>query len=437
MLELGCGDGGNALAIAQTLPGASVVGLDAAGAAIERGRVLASAAGLRNVELRRADLTDHPIAGEADYVIAHGVYSWIPPAARGALLEWCRRCLAPHGIAFVSYNAYPGSYLRDMARDILAFHLRGVAGPDDRLAMAHELMETIVAAETPSPYARVLREHLQRMLTFSDALLYHDDLAPISTPFYFHEFIEHAAHHGLQFLSEADLSDSQLRDVPERVAEFMATVPDDVVVREQYLDFFTNRMFRQSLLVGAAASVRREIYEDRIDGLWLSCPARWDGERFTTPSGSSMTTSDPGVAAAMHELCDRWPESIQFDELLVRAARRLGAAALSPDAVDQLRGVMFEAYLGRFVLLHGCALPVTARAGERPVAGALARAQCRAGAAQLTTQLGTNWAPETELQRRLIPLLDGRRDRDALACELATDVGSTLDELARDGLLCG
>jgi hypothetical protein len=354
------------------------------------------------------------------------------------LLDRCRRSLAPHGIAFVSYNAYPGSYLRDMARDVLAFHLRGVVAPAQRLTRAHELMETIVAAETPTPYARVLREHLQRMLAASDALLYHDDLAPISTPFYFHEFVEHTAAHELQFLSEAQLSDSQLRDVPAHVGEFIASLPDDVVLREQYLDFFTNRMFRQTLLVRAAVPVHHEISDNRIDGLAISCPASRDGDRFVTPSGASMTTTNPFVSAAMNELGDCWPESVTFDELLRRVARRVEVDTLAEVAVQQLRAVVLEGYLGQVVLLHGCAMPARARAGERPSAGALARAQRRAGSTVLTTLLGTNCTIDNELGDQLLPLLDGQRDRETLASELGVKravIDGTLTGLARQGLL--
>ena len=441
MLELGCGDGGNALAIAQTLPGAHVVAVDVARPAIERGLALARAAGLDNVELRCGDLAEFgclEAVGEFDYIIAHGVYSWIPPAARVALLERCRRSLAPHGIAFVSYNAYPGSYLRDMARDVLAFHLRGIVTPAERLTSAHQLMETIVAAETPTPYARVLREQLQRMLAASDALLYHDELASISTPFYFHEFIEHAAAHELQFLSEAQLSDSQLRDVPADVGEFIAGLPDDVVVREQYLDFFTNRMFRQTLLVHAAAPVDREISDHRIDGLAISCPASWDGERFVTAGGASITTTNALVSAAIHELCDCWPESVVFDELLGRVVRRVEVDTLAEVVVQQLRGVVLEAYLGQLVLLHGCAMPARARASECPSACALARAQCRAGSTVLTTLLGTNCTIDNDLGQQLLPRLDGQRDRETLASELAIEraaIDETLTGLARQGLL--
>jgi SAM-dependent methyltransferase len=421
VLELGCGDGANALTVAQTLPGARVTGLDAASAPIGRGLALARAAGLENVQLLVGDLADsEPLdgLGPFDYIIAHGVYSWISPALRGALLERCRRSLAADGIAFVSYNAYPGSYLRDMVRDILEYHLRGISEPTDRLAGARELMETIASIETPSPYARVLREHLQRMLAASDALLYHDDLAPVSTPFYFHEFIEHATAHGLQFLSEAELSESQMRDVPDRVAGLMGTVGDDVVMREQYLDFFRNRMFRQTLLVHEAAPVQRTIDDGRLAEMHIASPARFDGEQFVTPEGVSMTTSDPLVAAAMQELSDCWPATLSFEDLTGRCAARLAPDPLTPRHEDQLRGALLEIFLGRIVQLYGCPLPVTARPTAHPVSSPLARAQCRTMLPVLSTLTGGNCALEQELQRRLLVLLNGTRDQNTLAAQL-------------------
>jgi hypothetical protein len=74
--------------IAQTLPDAQVVGLDAAAAAIERGEAVRRPAGLGNIELRVADLLDlgrMEDLGPVDYIMAHGVYSWIPPATRACL----------------------------------------------------------------------------------------------------------------------------------------------------------------------------------------------------------------------------------------------------------------------------------------------------------------------------------------------------------------
>ena len=442
MLELGCGDGGNSLAIAQTLPGATVVGVDASASAIARGRALASSAGLANVELRVAEfgavdsLAD---LGPVDYVIAHGVYSWIPPAARGALLELTRRALAPHGIAFVSYNAYPGSYLRDMTRDILAYHLQGVHAPAERLAGAQHLMRSIVSVDSPTPYARVLREQLQRMLDGSDALLYHDDLAAISTPFYFHEFMEHAAAHGLQFLSEADLADSQLRDVPEGVGELIGSLPPDVVVREQYLDFFSNRAFRQTLIVRAELRLRRGVDDAALEALTLSSPARRSEDGFVSPDGAVMRTADPLVAAAMDELCERWPEPLTFEDLLTAAAGRAGAEPVSDERGRGVRRVLLDAHLAHLVLLNtGGASELSAHPGPRPLASALARAQCAAGAPVLSTLIPGNLPFDDATDRRLLPLLDGTRDRPALAAQLDIaphELKQALERLARFGLI--
>ena len=97
VLELGCGDGGNAMAVACSWPGSRVVGVDLAPGAIARGRALAAEAGIANVDLRVGDIARLPAdLGEFDYVVAHGVYSWVPEPVRAALLDACRRFLAPH-----------------------------------------------------------------------------------------------------------------------------------------------------------------------------------------------------------------------------------------------------------------------------------------------------------------------------------------------------
>lgn len=442
MLELGCGDGGNALSIAQTLPGAQVLGVDAAGAAIARGSKLAQAAGLENVELRAGDFESLAAdeLGSVDYVIAHGVYSWIPPAARVALLACVARCLAPHGIAFLSYNAYPGSYLRDMARDVLRFHLRDVEDPAARLAGAHELMRTIVAIDEPTPYARVLREHLERMLGASDALLFHDDLAEVSTPFYLHEVVEHAQRHGLRFLAEADLAESLMRDVPDDAARLMATLPDDAVVREQYLDFFKNRMFRQTLLCRAEAPVRRALDDGALERLSIASSARagertLDGaETFATPEGATMTTSEPLVRGAMDALAAAWPAALPFPALLERALEAAGPDAPAELVAARLREVLLEAHLARVVQLHGCPPPVARSAGERPRASGLARAQVAAGKPVVSSLLHAN-VRLTDADAALVALLDGMRDWPVLRAELGRGEPELEEALARLGSL--
>jgi hypothetical protein len=407
------------------------------------------------------------------------VYSWIPPRARACLLACIRRTLTPTGIAYVSYNAYPGSYLRDMARDILGYHVRDIEDPGQKLARAQELMQTIVEIEEPSPYAQVLRQHMERMLRYTDALLLHDDLAEVSTPFYFHEFIEHAGHHGLTFLSEADLFESQMRDVPAGAEQLMRELPD-VVEREQYLDFFKNRMFRQTLLCHLGTPIGRELdvraldrfsvgsqlrVEDRAAGETQASgtgePARGErprdgeppsqghevrvedprsipGETFTTPEGFTVTTSEPLVKAALHALAGAWPAAVDFPRLLGLATAAAGSDASGELVAARLRTVLLEAYLARIVVLQSCPPPLAAQPGERPLASPLARAQCRAGAPAISSLMHANVRLEGALEPALLGLLDGTRDRKALIDELSTsaeELDTALRRLASVGLL--
>lgn len=437
VLELGCGDGANVLSMAQTLPEASLVGVDASAAAIGRGADLAAAAGLANVELRVAQLEALPEdLGEFDYIVSHGVYSWVSPRARGALLGCCSERLRGEGIAYVSYNAYPGCHLRDMTREILRYHVREVADPQERLRRAQQLMQTIVAIEEPSVYARALREQMERMLSYSDGLLFHDDLAEISTPFYFHEFVEHAAAHGLRFLSEAELSESRMEGVPASAGELFVTIADDPLAREQYMDFFRNRTFRRTLLCREQVRVRRELADVQLEGFAISSAARpapqddlGEQQTFVTPEGYSVTASEPLVLAALRALADCWPAALEFSALLERS---LSATDASPElAAARLRTVLLEAHVAQVVDLHAMPPPVSPRAGERPCASPLARAQFAAGLPAVSSLLHVNARLEGDLEPRLLVLLDGTRDRQALARELSCTAQQAEEALAR------
>src|SRR3954471_17103755 len=100
VLELGCGDGGNLIPMALVLPESDFLGVDLAGEPIARGRSTIDALGLRNIEMRQDDLRAFANGADAgqeqfDFIIAHGVYSWVPEDVRDALLHICRRRLAP------------------------------------------------------------------------------------------------------------------------------------------------------------------------------------------------------------------------------------------------------------------------------------------------------------------------------------------------------
>src|ERR1700730_8529631 len=126
-LGLGCGDGGNLIPMAFNLPGSSFTGIDLSATAISRGLELITQLGLANIHIQQLDLMDmNTDSGEYDYIIAHGLYSCVPPVVRERVLETCKSQLAPNGVAFISYNAYPGGHLHDTVLEMMRFHTRHV-----------------------------------------------------------------------------------------------------------------------------------------------------------------------------------------------------------------------------------------------------------------------------------------------------------------------
>jgi SAM-dependent methyltransferase len=412
LLELGCGDGGNLVPMAYALPGSAFCGVDLSARAIERAEAQRVALGLANLGLHRADLTALPALGTFDYVVAHGVYSWIPPAARDALLAACRAHLAPGGVAYVSYDVMPGGHLREITRQILRWHLRGVDDPAERIAQARALLRALADAG---------QEQAAWALDQGDAALYHDELAPHHEAILFTDFVAHAQRHRLAFLAEADVFEMEASGLPDELA-------GDVIAREQYLDFFKNRMFRQTLLYHAG-SARREPAGDVARGMLAATPARPAGAvgpgrvEFRGPRGASLTTDHDAVKAALVALGDAWP-------------RALPVAELDGEAVCE---ALLRAYAVNLVQLHVWAPDIATTPSERPVASAVARLQAAEGTRITNLRHGSIEVPD-ELGRRLITLLDGTRDRAALARELGRptdEVDRSLLGLTRLALLKG
>src|SRR5438477_6303081 len=146
VLELGCAAGGNMLPMAEALPEATFVGIDLSARQIEDGLSAVRRLGLSNVTLRRQDILDVTDAdGRFDYVIAHGIYSWVPPHVREKVLEVCAGNLSPDGVAYVSYKCYPGAYQPQAIRELVLYHLRRFAGagPQERVRQARAVLDLI------------------------------------------------------------------------------------------------------------------------------------------------------------------------------------------------------------------------------------------------------------------------------------------------------
>src|SRR5690606_25534400 len=152
-----CAAGGNLLPIADANPDAQCIGVDYSRRQINDGQNIIQAVGLNNVELRHASIADVDESyGKFDYIICHGVFSWVPPEIQDHILQGCRRKLTENGVAYVSYNTYPGWHMREMIRDMMRYHVSQFADAATKIKQAravHKFLSENVPESRNKAYA--------------------------------------------------------------------------------------------------------------------------------------------------------------------------------------------------------------------------------------------------------------------------------------------
>jgi SAM-dependent methyltransferase/methyltransferase-like protein len=448
LLELGCGDGANLLPLAAALPAATLVGIDRAARPIAAGQAAAAALGLANLTLTVCDVRALPAdLGAFDYIVAHGLYAWAPADVQAAVLASCARHLAPGGVAYVSYAAYPGWHLFGVVRDLLRYYTRAIADPFERAATALALLDRL-ATSIPDErgafgrlinfYAGFLKQRMDELGEARFAYILHDTLAEVHQPLYLHEFVARAAAHGLHYLTDADLSITLHGDAPPGAVAAARALGAGVIEQEQALDFFRGRAFHRTLLCHATAPVERAPAPERVYGLFVSSPARpvaatvdlhgpAAAEFRVAGTDEPLRLDRPLSKAALLVLGEQWPRALPFDALLAAARARLGRPAAGDGEERLLADDLLRAYCrsARLVGLHVEPPRPAVAAGARPIASAVARREARFRAE--VTNLYHQTVTLDGFRHCLLGLLDGSRDRAALLAALA--------ELAADGRL--
>jgi SAM-dependent methyltransferase len=416
MLELGCGNGASLLAYGYALPGSEFVGIDLAARPVGIGNAKIEALGLRNVTLHCADVMDVDESyGQFDFIFAHGLFSWVPGPVRERVLEVCRSLLAPNGVAYLSYNAYPGSYQRDMLRAILQIHTRNIGDPAEKIRQSVGLIEFIRSSPfRDTPYHAFFDGvHEYRGKTPPEVLLY-DELGSVNQPFFFHEFASLAASHGLQYVNEA-VFDQTLPALPPQLKQALDSLGNDVVTFEQYLDFLTGRAFRQTLLCRHGVELDHRRRWEPLRELYFASPVLSQPSKDTDPPGSrryagmhgrSAAVSDASVQRALGHLSSVWPSIVPFEEL---------AAAGGGDT-----GVLGQHLLqfaeANFVKVHAHPFRLASGISEKPRASLLARRQL--GERFLANLFCEPVAVTDPLGKLVFARLDGTRNKADLAMEL-------------------
>ena len=434
VLELGCSTGGNIMPMAELLPDSTFLGVDLSQRQVAAGQQMLAELKLKNIELRHASITNVDESyGKFDYIICHGVYSWVPDAVQSKIMSICKENLNPAGIAYISYNTLPGWHMRGMVRDMMRYHANRFGDAPTRIGQARALLDFLVKAsgDVNNAYTSLLKGEVELLKQCQDWYLFHEHLEEINSPIYFYQFVERANAHGLKFLGEAHVKSMVPGNYPPEVEEVLQRLSNDIIHIEQYMDFLRNRTFRQSLLCQADQKPQYGIDPIRLRGLHIASALRPNSpkpdlattaaEKFQTPfQPNTVTVTDPLPKHAIMILAEAWPRTLPFEHV-VREARQRLTPALKGDAAavtrdEQTLGRMFLQFLtspvDRLVEVRSRPLPIAREPGDRPKTTKLARLQAQRGvpAVGLKHEMATLGQFEAEILQRL----DGLRDRTRL-----------------------
>ena len=428
ILEIGCGNGNNLISIAYLYPKSHCLGVDISSKSITSGSEKISALGLSNIQLKCLNILDiSKDLGSFDYIICHGIFSWVPENVRNKILQIFSSQLSENGIGFLSYNTYPGWHTRGIARDILKFSSKTKKTlPESKLAIAEiiELLKRGPAASRPELLSELTTAYQQ-----PDWYLAHDYLAEENRPYYLYEFVDLLGQNGLQYLAEAEMPKMLSADLTPEAQKVLLTVSRDWLTRNQYLDFYRNTMFRRSLICKAGLNIQRTLDEKQIDNFKIASQMKTSISEsdlknqvrinFKNPNGGALEIPDRTMAMAMMVLSRTWPSAMSLNELVSACNNKLSMAGIFESIdVSKLRNLLLKSYAADLVEFYLTPPALSTDIADRPIASKLARIEALSSA-QVTT-LRHELIKLNEKELNLIKQLDGSKSKQELQQEKET-----------------
>lgn len=248
--EIGCGDGFTACLLAAANPQTHFTGIDINPDHIDAARRLALQAGLRNVEFRLSDISaDRRTIGSFEFIVAHGIYSWVSPETRNAIMHFTARSLAPGGVFYLHYMTQPGAAPFAIFQSIFRQMVASEDGNIERgIEAGLDLIAKLKAAGAgffiAHPAAASTLEHLGRQEL---GYIAHEYLNDNFSPLHVADVMETAVSVGLHLVGSAtSIENIDALSVPGSVARVLQGVSDSAM-RETVKDVARNQSLRRDL----------------------------------------------------------------------------------------------------------------------------------------------------------------------------------------------
>ena len=429
VLEIGSAEGGNIVPLALRFQNAEFVGIDISPVQIERGKKHVRELALSNVQLVCCSVTDLPAnLGQFDFIICHGIYSWVEMPVQNAIFAALKNHLAPHGIGFVSYNVLPGWRTKQVFRDAaLTLMPAGLSLPE-RVDAASDILNFLAQhSDAKTAYGMALQESSARLAQARKDYVAHEYLEETNTPCTLTEFLQISGQAGLSYLGDAEISEMiPIGSSPELQQEILQRSGGDQIAMEQLLDFIKGRQFRSTLLVHdhQAERISRVLFAERLQGLHFYCRSNTSirvesGQKVLITDGmADWPIPDEIYAQIMGRLIAIYPASISFNQLL----EGLGDAS--------------QALLA--LVMYGVVDPssdemeVALVLGPKPKAFRLAAYSAATGAGQ-TTNLLHGVVQLDSLMAHFLMAMDGSKTVAELTTDFVQRCVSGQFQLAKDG----
>lgn len=309
VLELGSSCGGNIIPQALYYPEATFTGIDLSSVQVQHGNELIQSMGLTNVTLMEKNIMDiDDDFGTFDYIIVHGIWSWVPDMVKDKILSICNRNLSDRGIAYVSYNTYPGWKRLEQLRDIMLYSEKHAHHDSlkDRTAYTKNVLKLIAETMKMDERARTQSNYkinnINRVVQSNDYYVGHEYLETINDPVYISQFVARAEQQGCTYIGDESLQRSFITWLDDAVVENINVLSQgNHVDKEQYYDYVYDTQFRMALLtksIHADTIIRNEtVTKDTLDSLYFYASSNESEEM-------SAKWTDP-VLIAIKALMDR------------------------------------------------------------------------------------------------------------------------------------
>lgn len=434
ILELGCGAAEGLVALALEFPDAALEGTDLSHRAILEGRRIASSCGVKNLSLSESDLRSFsPSAKEYQYIICHGLYSWVSDEVRQSILKIIEKHLSSDGIAFISFNANPGAKTRSILGDLASRFTPDVKDPAEKakdIRSLFRMYEGAIGYEFERPYSLLMNRELAHIKQESDGSLLHDLLASDSKAFYLRDFAKDLSVFDLSFLGDSRMS----RNVGVRTRRNVRGEASDMLLGLSALecgemeDFLFHTTFREAIVCkGRVESNVLLPDKESIRDLWISASfeVSEDDVELVDIYGRTVEPSFPLLKSALLHLGGIWPDGATLDDLVSK---------LKVTKSDQ--EVLMTSLLGLFeddlVELFKTKPKFSSILSDKPAASPLARYQ--AATDSKVTNLRFETVELSPFEKEVLLLIDGSKSISEIIRHFKERQASGVGAIKEDGV---